>query len=218
MGKSLEGFKSTWLYVKQHNKTGLRYFGKTVRKDPVTYSGSGIYWTRHLSKHGVDVTTVWCELFTDKEKLVEYAMQFSIENNIVESKEWANLIPESGLDGFTKGREVSAMIRAKIGDAHRGKVISDAQRKYLSELNSGKTRRAETNQKLSGTLKNDYASGKRKPANGMLGKHLTCEQKEKIRSALTGQPKSEVHKEKLSQVNKGRTWVLINGKRVWVDK
>ena len=36
-----------YLYKKTHNKTGLKYLGKTISKDPYTYSGSGVYWTRH---------------------------------------------------------------------------------------------------------------------------------------------------------------------------
>ena len=38
--------KPTYLYVKQHNKTGLKYFGKTTKKDPLKYKGSGLYWKR----------------------------------------------------------------------------------------------------------------------------------------------------------------------------
>jgi len=218
MAKSLEGFKPTWLYIKQHNITGLKYFGKTVRHDPAKYPGSGVYWSRHLAKHGNNVTTLWCQLFTDKEQLVDYAMAFSIANQIIESVEWANLIDESGLDGFSVGRIISAEIRAKIGAAHKGKTISVEQRKYLSELNTGKSWSEATKNKLSETLVVDYASGKRTPARGMLGKRLTPEQKEKIRLALTNRPKSESHKEKMRQVNKGRSWILVDGKRVWVDK
>jgi hypothetical protein len=218
MAKSLEGFKPTWLYIKQHNITGLKYFGKTVRHDPAKYPGSGVYWSRHLAKHGNNVTTLWCQLFTDKEQLVDYAMAFSIANQIIESVEWANLIDESGLDGFSVGRIISAEIRAKIGAAHKGKTISVEQRKYLSELNTGKSWSEATKNKLSETLVADYASGKRTPARGMLGKRLTPEQKEKIRLALTNRPKSESHKEKMRQVNKGRSWILVDGKRVWVDK
>ena len=36
-----------YLYLKQHNITGLKYFGKT-EQNPYKYKGSGIYWLRHL--------------------------------------------------------------------------------------------------------------------------------------------------------------------------
>jgi hypothetical protein len=45
-----------YLYVKTHNKTGLKYLGKT-KKDPFKYTGSGIYWKKHLLIHGNDVST-----------------------------------------------------------------------------------------------------------------------------------------------------------------
>lgn len=95
-------FKPTWLYLKQHNITGLKYFGKTIR-DPQSYPGSGIRWTRHLKKHGKDISTLWCQLFTNKEELTKFALQFSAENNIVESTEFANLKPEDGLMGGDTG-------------------------------------------------------------------------------------------------------------------
>jgi hypothetical protein len=91
--------KPTYLYIKQHTKTGLKYFGKTTKEDPVTYLGSGLHWKRHIKKHGEFVETIWYKLFTDEKSLIEYALNFSKENNIVESKEWANLKNENGLDG-----------------------------------------------------------------------------------------------------------------------
>jgi hypothetical protein len=96
--------KPTYLYIKQHTKTGLKYFGKTT-KDPIKYNGSGKHWIRHIKKHGPEeVDTLWHQLFTDENELVEYALKFSKDNNIVNSKEWANLKEENGLDGgFDKG-------------------------------------------------------------------------------------------------------------------
>ena len=92
-------FKPTWLMIKQHNVTGLKYFCKTINKDPIKYKGSGTVWRRHLKLHGYDITTTWCQLYTSKEQIQDYATNFSIQNNIVESNEWANLIIENGIDG-----------------------------------------------------------------------------------------------------------------------
>jgi hypothetical protein len=36
--------------------------------------------------------------FVYKQELVEYALKFSVENNIVNSKEWLNLKEENGLN------------------------------------------------------------------------------------------------------------------------
>lgn len=95
----IKNFIPTYLYIKQHNDTGLKYFGKTIKRNPIKYRGSGKYWRNHLKKYGNNVTTIWYKLFENKEELVNYALTFSKENNIVDSKEWANIIVENGLDG-----------------------------------------------------------------------------------------------------------------------
>jgi hypothetical protein len=92
-----------YLYVKQHKITGLKYFGMTVTKDPYVYLGSGKYWRRHLKTHGKDIDTINVWEFTDPELCEEFALDFSEKNNIVESKEWANLRPENGKDGKAPG-------------------------------------------------------------------------------------------------------------------
>jgi len=95
--------KPTYLYIKQHEITKLKYFGKTI-KDPLSYLGSGKHWKRHIKKHGEHIETLWYKLFTDKKELINYALNFSKENDIVNSKEWANLKEENGLNGgFDKG-------------------------------------------------------------------------------------------------------------------
>lgn len=80
-----------------------------------------------------------------------------------------------------KGNKHSFSTKQKIGKAHRGKTISKEQREYLSNLNTGKIINNETREKISNTLKEQYASGKRKPIAGMQGKKLSEESKEKMR-------------------------------------
>lgn len=132
-------FTPTWLYIKQHNATGLKYFGKTTR-DPVTYKGSGLHWCRHLSVHGNNVTTVWSKLFDDEAELVAYALQFSVENNIVESAEWANLKVENGLDGNPKGIVISEASRKKMS-ASASKPKSTKWKEAASINRTGKLAR-----------------------------------------------------------------------------
>ena len=123
-------FKPTWLYIKQHNVTKLKYFGKTTAKDPYKYPGSGVYWKRHLKVHGRDITTLWVQLFNDKVSLIEYATRFSKNNRITESHEWANLTDENGTDG-------TSQIGSKNGRFN--KTVSDETRKKISKANTGKT-------------------------------------------------------------------------------
>jgi len=99
-----DNFVPTYLYIKQHAVTGLLYFGKTEQKDPIKYLGSGKYWYKHICKHGKShVVTLWYQLFTNRDELTSFALKFSKEMNIVESKSWANLIEENGLDGVSCG-------------------------------------------------------------------------------------------------------------------
>jgi hypothetical protein len=92
-----------YLYVKQHRKTGLKYFGKTSTKDPYIYVGSGTYWRRHLKQYGSDIDTISVWEFNDPTECEKFALEFSTSQKIVESSKWANLRPENGLDGKVPG-------------------------------------------------------------------------------------------------------------------
>lgn len=106
--KLVSGFKGvflpTYLYVKKHKKTGLLYFGKTTRDDPLRYNGSGTHWTRHYKIHGVDqIETIFLKHFTKLEDCIRYSITFSIENDIINSKFWANHALETGIGGGYTG-------------------------------------------------------------------------------------------------------------------
>jgi hypothetical protein len=90
--------KEVHLYVKTHNETGLKYFGRTTG-DPSNYRGSGTYWNHHLDEYGDNVTTEVVGTYANESELRAASEAFSTEHGIVESVEWANLIPESGMPG-----------------------------------------------------------------------------------------------------------------------
>ena len=72
------------LYIKTHNKTGLKYFGRTLKKNPYTYNGSGTYWKNHLKKHSNDVNTLVYGKYTENDiNLKKDALLFSYENDII---------------------------------------------------------------------------------------------------------------------------------------
>ena len=99
----LQHMTTYYLYVKTHNKTGLKYLGKTKLKDPHKYTGSGVYWLRHLKIHGKDYSTeILCEC-TSKEDLRKQGIYYSNLWNIVEDESWANLCPETGDGGSLPG-------------------------------------------------------------------------------------------------------------------
>jgi hypothetical protein len=89
----------TRLYYKQCSHCELKYYGKSTLQNVEDYRGSGIRWLHHLKKHNATAIHVWnSEWFYDT-SIIEVAMKFSFENNIVESDEWANLVIENGIDG-----------------------------------------------------------------------------------------------------------------------
>lgn len=109
-----------YLYVKTHNKTGLKYLGKTVSKDPHAYAGSGKYWKNHLRKHGYDYTTEILQECSSAEELKYWGNYYSKLFDVVESNEWANLMPEVG-DGinseFAKNMWTDPIYREKIAES-----------------------------------------------------------------------------------------------------
>lgn len=175
-------FKPTYLYIKEHSLTGLRYFGKTT-VDPYEYKGSGKHWVRHINKHGRQhVITLWVsELFTNRDALVKYATFLSEELDIVNSDKWANLSIETGIAGGNtmlnkthsketkqlmsnakKGKLHSAEHNIKIGISRAGKKHTEESKQKMSDAKKGKAYRKgkshseETKRKMSESLKLKY--------------------------------------------------------------
>ena len=98
-----------YLYVKTHRKTGLKYLGKTVSKDPYKYRGSGNYWRAHIKKHGYDVDTEILHECQSNDEVREWGLHYSQLWDIVNARDehgnkiWANLKEEAG-DGLTSNQ------------------------------------------------------------------------------------------------------------------
>lgn len=88
-----------YLYIKTHNKTGLKYFGKTIQ-NPYKYKGSGTRWVNHIKKHGYDVSTEIIYQSENAEEIKQKGIEYSIKFNIKENKEFANLKIEEGDGGW----------------------------------------------------------------------------------------------------------------------
>jgi hypothetical protein len=126
-----------YLYVKQHQSTGLLYFGKTICRDPFAYQGSGTYWKRHLKKHGPDISTIELWGFDNQDDCTRFALEFSEKHCIVESKEWANLRPENGLDGGAVGTKSSEETKAKL----RARTHSEETKAKMRAAKLGRKRK-----------------------------------------------------------------------------
>lgn len=181
------------LYIAEHNQTGLKYFGKTVQfytEEDLQkyYHGSGKYWVNHLKKHGNDVTMKIYGVY-DSNEVEEVALKFSEENDIVNSKGWANLKPENGKDGWIKGYNHSDKTKIKISEKQLGRILSEEHKEKLSKAAIGHIKSEEHRKNLSLANK---------------GKKLSDETKRKVGLASKGRKQSEESKEKISKVHKGK--------------
>lgn len=160
-------FKPTFLYIKKHTKTGLLYFGKTT-KNPENYVGSGLHWKRHIYKHGIEfVETIWFCLFLDEESIVDFALQFSLENNITESESWANLQPENGIDGGSTPGIGNGMFGKKFDTWPKASPelceLRSKNRKEFIEKNGSHIPTLEQLTQKSKDMKKQYETGERSP-------------------------------------------------------
>jgi NUMOD3 motif len=225
--------KPTYLYVKQHAITGLKYFGKTNSKDPYKYLGSGKYWTSHLKAHGKEhvITVLLLGPYTDKEKIMNDALYFSNAMNITESNEWANLKPENGIDGGGMvGLKLSQEAKDKVSAAQKGrkrtpeqleqhrkrmkgKKHTPATKAKMSTASKGKKksasaianmRKARTGMKHTAEAKAKMSAAKKGKVGPSKGKPMSAETKAKISNAKKGTKASPETKAKLSAIRKGK--------------
>lgn len=227
----MKQFTPTYLYIKTHNITKLKYFGKTTQ-NPMEYRGSGKYWLRHIKNCGYDVTTEILGFYECKEDCMRAALEFSKLYNIVESDEWANLVEENGIDGgATSFGPRSEETKNKISEAHIGKTHSQdtkdkiKKKRQQQDMSHMKVPKSEEHRKkISESLKGRIQSEetKRKRADKLKGKPRSEETKKKISESQKGKiipeevrakmsisaanAMTEERKQHLSELNKGRIW------------
>lgn len=193
-------FSPTALLVMLHNVTGLKYFCKTSDlRNVYNYKGSGLYWKKHLNKHGKDVTVGVMGFYTDYQRCRNAALKFSQENDIVNSDAWANLVLENGTDGALNGSD-----NPFYGKSHTPEMTEHLrQQKIGKSVNKGAYRSPENRAKISASLK-----GRKNPAvsQALTGRKLSEETCKKISIAGKGRKHSMETKQKLSQMAKAQ-WV-----------
>lgn len=121
-----------YLYIKTHNKTGKKYFGQTS-KDPLSYRGSGIAWLAHLSRFGNDVSTEILGSFSNREDCKQFARQFSADNDIANSDEWMNLIPETLGGGVADGIKARNTLFEKYGQDYYQRIARKKSPEVLEQ-------------------------------------------------------------------------------------
>jgi hypothetical protein len=203
-----------YLYVKTHNKTGLKYLGKTVAIDPHLYKGSGKLWRLHCSKHGYDYTTEIIFQSESKEEIRKQGIHYSELWNIVKSREWANLTVEEGSGGAVEGSH-KPEINAKRSAALKGRTFTEELRKKLSEANKGdKDMRSDETKRKAAKKASAKLKGRAKPVGFgeqvsafHKGKVMSSESKEKMKSAWTVERKA-AQAERLRLQNSSRPLLI----------
>jgi len=97
-------FINNWmerLLLKIHNITGLKYLCYSTKENFNEYLGSGKAWKRHIKKYGKNISTEVLFETENKQELIEKAKYFSNLFDVVNNKEFANLVPENGDGGPT---------------------------------------------------------------------------------------------------------------------
>lgn len=233
--------KPTYLYIKQHSITGFKYFGKTVR-DPYVYMGSGKRWKSHIKTHGKEhvITCLVFGSYLDKITIQEDALFFSEKLDIVNSKEWANLKQEDGLNGgnwtfhseealqkirearkkqksYWRGKERSDDTKQKIREARLGvSTITEQGRQKIIETLTGRPVSTETRNKMSiiksGIIVDPHtAEHNQKISNTMIGIIRSNETKQKMSTAKKNRPKVECpHCNKVGEIANMTRWHFDN--------
>lgn len=168
-----------YLYLKTHNKTGLKYLGKT-KQDPYKYKGSGKYWKRHIEKHGYNVTTEILLITQDKDELKETGLFFSKLLNVVESNEYANLKEENGDGGSNKGRQQSLESNLLRSNTLKNRILSSEHKSKIGVSNS----KPKSGKSLKATIKNGL-----KGANARRGQKDSEETKRKRNQSVSNATK-----------------------------
>lgn len=135
------------IYIKQHNKTGLLYLGKTNKQDPHKYHGSGKRWLKELKEHGIDYTTMVLEQVSS-EHLSERGRFWSTYYRVTSAMDdygypiWANLIPETG---GGPGHKHSKEVYERMASEQKGKKRPELSNSVSLSWQKTERKQAQTN-------------------------------------------------------------------------
>ena len=217
---------TTYLYVKTHTITGLKYLGITTRPDPHKYRGSGIRWLNHLRKHGSTYTTQILKECEHPAMLQFWAQHYSDLWNVEKNEEWANLMPETGINqpptirtpesilkqvATMTGKKHSEETKAKMSKSMKGKNTNS--KPWVRERQKGVPLSNEVKTKISEALKgrpgvSHTEESKKKISNANKGTIRSDESKAKQSASSKGIPKSPEHRAKMSEAARAR-WASV---------
>jgi group I intron endonuclease len=125
-------------------------------------------------------------------------------NTSPKSEDWKQKVSQKLM-----GHEVSQETRDKVSKGNTGKIRSLETKQQISQSMIGKNRSEEHKNNLSEALKGNK---------NCLGNIHSDETKQKISKANKGKRPSDVTIARAVEKTKGKTWKVIDGKRVWIDK
>lgn len=190
----------------------------TKKENPFTYAGSGTHWRRHLKVHGREVHTIIVKEFENEIDCSEFSIKFSRDNNIVKSKNWANLVEETGTyttKGYL-GKTHSAETKTKISNISKQNwKTPDYLEKMENRNRWTEDARKEQSERLKGVKRPEH-SIKMRGRNNLPNDHYfynktkTESHKISISIALTDNPKRRIcrlHDKKEISVNAFTRWI-----------
>lgn len=227
--------KKYYTYYLHHRPTGLKYYGVKYSETAnpselwVSYFSSSSYVHRLIEMHGKDSFDISIrKIFSNKKKAILWEKRFLSKIDAKNRKDWLNM-HNGDRNFFGSGRPV--------GFAH-----TEETKRKISESNIGKHDKIlsdETKEKISKGMKETLSKLSdeekiQKVLNSCCAPHTyTKERSRKISKATTGVKKTKTkkllraeeerrnrtpeQKSKCGDHNRGKTWKLIDGKRVWME-
>jgi group I intron endonuclease len=151
-----------------------------------------------IQKYGLNNFDRWIFKIVDDQKEADQDEIFWIDEMRIQlGKKNVYNIREGGSNGW-QGHKHSEESLKKMSELKTGKIMTDEAKKKISVANKGKKLTEGHKTKLSVAAQ---------------GRDMS-----KVIAARTNPPRTPETKAKLSAHWKGRTWKLIDGKRVWSDK
>lgn len=124
--------------------------------------------------------------------------------NAPKTEEWKRKVSEKLM-----GHEVTQETRDKVSKGNTGKVRTANFKQNVGDFFRGKGRTEAHRENLSESLKGNQ---------NFLGHKHSEETKQKLSKIAEGRAPSDMAHQKSVEKTKGRTWKLIDGKRIWMDK
>lgn len=181
------------------------------------YGKNNFYYQVLITAHTQESADYWESYFIEKYKSNDFDLGYNLRQGGSSGKHSMETrkklsIAHKGRPSHNKGKPMSDEQKNKISLANTGKIKSAETRAKMAEINKGNKncvgRRysQETKDKMS-------KSHKERPRR--KGYKFSEEAKKNVSEAHKGLKRSDEGNRKCSVAIKGRTWKLVDGKRIW---